>query len=140
MHLIHYGCKKINFKKIKPIKNFDFKPNGGFWSSPVNSKNGWKNFCINDENIEILPNDYIKFRIKKNSKILKINTLWYLKRLLKKYSQYSGSVYLDFELISKEYDAIWLTYNGELETRNIMALANWDVETVLIMNPKIIIK
>lgn len=45
--------------------------------------------------------------------------------------------YLDFELLAKNYDAIWLTENGQSETHLYypINLYGWDCETVLIMNP-----
>jgi len=44
-------------------------------------------------------------------------------------------MYLDFEQLSKTYDAVWLTYNGERKTRySNPDLYGWDCESVLILN------
>lgn len=135
MKLIHYGSKKIDFRKFIPIKNNDFKPIGGLWSSPVDTKYGWKDF------FQIKHDNFVIFELNKDAKILKINSLRTTNKLLKKYSlnKYPG-IYFDYEKLSKDYDAIWLTSKGEDSTSYIEAFAYWDVETVLIMNSKVIIK
>lgn len=51
MQLIHYGHSDFNIAKFKPIKNDDYgwvKPNGGLWTSPLESNWGWKDWCISE--------------------------------------------------------------------------------------------
>ena len=142
MELIHYGCKKINPRKFTPIKNRKWcKPYGGFWSSPVNSKYGWKDFCETDMTSGI-PKLFVKFKINKYARILKIDTLYDLEKVVSKYRIKSYSCLgdlINYEQLSKDYDAIWLTDEGQCSTRlSEPNLYGWDVETVFIMNPKII--
>ena len=44
---IHYGSDKFEPEKFQPIKNkmLSVKPTGGLWASPVNAKEGWRQWC-----------------------------------------------------------------------------------------------
>lgn len=134
MELIHYGSQVYDGNKFKEIKNSWTKPNGGLWTSPVDSLYGWYDWCksenFRDCNIEN------SFRLKLNigAKICKIDTLEDLLNLpiYKTYPRY-----LDFEKISLIYDCIWLTVNGQYDTRySEPNLYGWDCESVLLLNDK----
>ena len=48
--LIHYGNNKFDEDLFLPIKNKRWeKPDGGLWTSPKNSKWGWKDWWISSE-------------------------------------------------------------------------------------------
>ena len=143
MKLIHFGFEKLNLDYIEPIKNrlMANKPMGGFWTSPVDSKYSWKDWC---EDAEYGGSDFSKsfiIELKDDAKILKIDSESDLLKLpIVKDSMYSNPFrdrgYLDFEKIASEYDAIWLTYDGLLETKwsEPVDTYGWDCESVLILN------
>lgn len=134
--LIHYGTKEYNSDKFYPIKNISWnKPSGGLWTSPLNSKYGWKQW--NEDSQFRKCTDYIKLELKPDSKVFVINTMEDLvghstREVMDRYC------YLDFEKMSKEYDAIWLTLDGLKNTggfNNIKySTYGWDCESVLILN------
>jgi len=51
MKLIHYGAREYNPDLVQPITNANTwcKPYGGLWTSPVDSKWGWKDWCKAEE-------------------------------------------------------------------------------------------
>jgi hypothetical protein len=124
---------------IRPIKNgrLTNKARGGIWTSPLNSSHSWKNWC-NGTNWRNYPEDLnFKLRFNKDSKILLINNIEDLNDLpLVKELEFIGAI--DFESLSKECDAIWLTEKGLRETEDIwpVSLMGWDCETVHIFNSK----
>lgn len=157
MKLIHYSSTKFDRSRFTVIKNRALfnKPSGGLWTSPIDSKWGWKDWCIGEHfNIDKL-NKFFIIELKKDSKILKINSLDDLKKVplqnlddrVKNYPELKDVFYSmnfpNYEKISKEYDAIHLTERGQYETRlppfGEPNLYGWDCETVLVMNPNCII-
>ena len=148
MKCICYSSNCFDIKKFKPIKNLDWiKPEGGLWSSPVNSKWGWKNWCIEQEfNIERLSTSF-QFTFKGKAFVINgvkdsSNLPWkprkgFNEALLQKES-FLFSRFIDFELLSKKYDGIFLTGKGEAKTRLIdkYSLYGWDCECLLVLNPK----
>lgn len=143
---IHYGADAFDSDKFYPIKNSWVKPSGGLWASPKTSDRGWEYFCrIEDYKPESL-NKSFEFKIKKNSRVCVIDSLFDLHRLPSYDTEgLYPRKYLDFEKLEIDYDAIWLTWNGQCETRmppEILGcqfdLYGWDVETLLVMNKDII--
>ncbi len=151
MHLISYGLgDKPLRSKFEEVKNDNFnKPLGGMWSSPVNSNYGWIDFCKNEEfRLESL-NEHFEFKI--DGTIYTIDTVEDLYRCPKLNPSWSDTTYyIDFEqMIKIGYDAIYLTENGQHETRfhreynrsiDNFTLYGWDVECVLILNFDCIVK
>ena len=135
LELIHYGASKYDSSKMKPIKNNNWiKPIGGLWASPINSKWGWVDWC----------------KLENYGDITKSFTFWYEGNLLiidslddlktkvhfvnkQEYKYYAR---IDFEKLSKKYDAMFLTENGQRETRysHPESLYGWDCESILIFN------
>lgn len=75
--------------------------------------------------------------MKPNARIYTIDSYGDLERLAKQYKyNLSISQYLDFEALSKDYDAIELTDNGQIETRfsEPYNLYGWDIASILILN------
>jgi hypothetical protein len=144
MKLVHYGTSYIDLSLIEEIKNklFSNKPEGGLWCSPIESKNEWKDFLIGEDwRTETLEKSVI-FELKPNSKILKIDSY---KDLKKQVSIFEKKIYpehsylrgfLDYEKLTLEYDAIFLTANGQYDTRMAFDtnLYGWDCECLLILN------
>lgn len=136
--LIHYGSDKFIAEKVRPVKNSDWvKPNrdGGLWTSPIDSKWGWRDWNCQEQFMDCDEGNCFIVRLKADSKIFVIDSLEDLKNSPLR-EGYSKKV-LDFELIAQEYDAIWLTEKGQNETHlsHPVDLYGWDCETVLILNP-----
>jgi hypothetical protein len=136
--VIHYGAKKFTASKFSVITNDWVKPRGGLWTSPIDSDYGWKDWC-EAENFRDC-DDSMSFTLEFNSdvKIYKIDTLKDLLNLPLISLHVPSMKHPDFETISKEYDAIWLTENGQHVTRfsRPCNLYGWDCESILILNPK----
>ena len=157
---VSYGLSEYDPDLFNVIKNnkYNIKPSGGLWTSPKESKYGWIDFC-RDEN-------YYKsggfrtgfeFQLKPNSKVYIIDTFFDLIQIPYKIKDplYSGISYhqnfIDYEKMAEEYDAIWLTDNGERDTRLpemnglfdfdgcVINLYGWDCESLLILKKDCII-
>jgi len=108
------------------------KPEGGLWASPVKSRYGWREWCKAESFGDLSHN--FKFWFEGNIFVIDgmhsaLNMPW---------QDYKGiTKYPDFEkMVLLGYDAIYLTLNGEHETRyGEPSLYGWDCESVLIMNP-----
>ena len=137
MKLVTYGLgNELDISKIRPIINDKFvKPQGGLWSSPINSNYGWVDWC-KDENFGECETSF-EFEIDAN--VLIINSLDDLKQL--PMIKYKYGNYLDFEeIIQQGYDAIFLTERGQQNTRmSTPNLYGWDCECVLVLNPNCIV-
>ena len=124
---------------IKPIKNKGgslSKPIGGLWASPINSKYGWIDWCKDEE--YCLDSFDVNFQFTISGKIIKIDSKCDL-NLLNWVPVYKSSSICrpDYEaLYYSGIDAVWLTENGQNETRFSQphSLYGWDCESVLIMN------
>jgi len=109
---------------------------GGLWASPVDTKYGWKEWCLAEQyGIQRLDKH---FTFHYTGKVLKIDTCADLERMV--WSKVFHSIeYPDFEkMVKLGIDAIWLTEQGQWDTRsasNSKNLYGWDCECALIMNP-----
>tara|TARA_Y100000034_G_C6877385_1_gene401492 strand:- start:727 stop:1161 length:435 start_codon:yes stop_codon:yes gene_type:complete len=132
MKLIHYGSNEFDIDLFKEPKNGKWvKPDGGLWTSPLDSVYGWKEWCIAEEfQIESYYKDYIIFDYTGNTFVIdSVADLYKLK--------YIDTYEIDFTDILNEYDAIHLTVKGQERTRHSTLKAlYWDCETVFIINPK----
>lgn len=145
---IHYGHDKFDLTKFQPVKNRGAgmtKPSGGFWASYPNTERNWKNWCeANDFHLDSF-NKCFKFSLKDNSKVFRINRVDQLNKLPKCNSAFDTSLYycVDFEMASKEYDAIEVDLTNEIFDDYLESLYfklyGWDCDSILIMNPDIII-
>lgn len=136
---IHYGSKHFDINRFKPIKNESLftKPIGRLWASKVDDNYGWKNLCKNNGfNIGELE-EYFTFTLKENARILEINNIKDLEPLpkCKKIDEFDflniGWVFLDFEEIQKQYDAILVNIN---DSNLYYTLYGWDCNSLLVMN------
>lgn len=146
MKLIHRDSNEYKPELFTPIKNKWVKPLGGLWTSPVDSSYGWKDWCESNDFSNGDNNLSFTVELKSNAKILVIDDLRTLKLLSISYPfghRILGEFgeYLNFERIAKEYDAIHLTDRGQSETHlsTPVKLYGWDCESVLILNPEVII-
>lgn len=141
---IHYGHKKYEPSMFSEIKNRQFiKPFGGLWASDINAEYGWKNWCKDNDFRECNEDNSFKFKLKEGSKVLVLKTkedlkglpqdedspIWLEKNLLNDW----GSVYLDFEKLKEQYDAIEV-YIDELYWK----FYGWDCDSLLVLNKECI--
>lgn len=148
---VHYGHKHFDkelFKEIKNINNF-VKPNGGLWASDIDAEYGWKDFVDNNNFNTEKYQDFFRFLLKDNAKVLTITNSKQLKDLPKNkntiYQFEAPFVMLDFEELKKHYDAIEVLISAEDSYDDIgMArglywdLYGWDCDTLLVMNKDVV--
>lgn len=141
---IHYGDDK--FEKPGSIRNLDqfTKPSGGFWASRKGDPFGWKRWCEREDfrlnrlerSFEFVLKDFAKVAVLSNSKDLipmpKLKDSW--KPHKDSHDLFVDWCCLDFEALSKIYDAIEITNIREL----YWDLYGWDCNSILIMNPDIV--
>lgn len=154
---ITIGTKTITkeiFKSIlRPINNYDYLPLGGFWSceySPLNISD-WFDYVIDsgdsieDKNMQ----EAVIFTLKDNARILVINNYDDLKNVISKYPSYhhllnyykeitSREESINFELLSKDYDGIFINYNNLSNPNNTLVFSKWSVNTLLLFNLDVI--
>ena len=135
---IHYGHD--NYVTPSPIKNLDWftKPSGGLWASRKDGKCTWKDWCTAEEFHLDQFDSWFEFTLKDDARILELSNVAKLDDLPKwrkrEYEWVATTYYLDFEEISKHYDAIEITDISKL----YWALYGWDCNCILILNPDII--
>lgn len=145
MKYIHYGHESFDIAKFDQISNnlfFATKPIGGLWACQCKSEDNWKNWCIKNQDKEVELNKYFIFSLREDSRILTIDNCDKLKDLPK--TNFGKDVIkrkvcteLDFEQLSKEYDAIEVFISKD--DNLYFELYGWDCDSILIMNPDIII-
>ena len=128
----HWGHTRFNRQLFNPVKNWWTKPRGGFWGSPVDSCYSWWHW--NQEthlrSLENLPR--FVFEVKGNILTIKSKEDLIGLPLYKPVIEYDGtSLWLDFEKLSLQYDAILYIANAETQ----YMLPGWDCDTVLVLNP-----
>jgi hypothetical protein len=145
-------CKESDFNKflmthkLTPNTLFNIgngrinKPTGGLWTSSACDKylSDWVKWCIDNCQIDWATgmNAY-KLIPKSTAKIFTIDSKEDADLLANKYGvtgQYTGSfLNVDWVRISKDYDAVHLTYEGQIETRMIQknSLYGWDCESTV---------
>ena len=156
-YYIHYGSKSFDIKKFDKITNIECftKPDGGFWASPLNAKYGWIDFIKDNPELNFV-NTVLKFKFCVSEKanifhIFSTNDLVKLPGFMRK----SGTYCIDFEkCIEIGYDAIELHLSEEkiirkeeneidklsFTNRLRWKLSSWDCDSILILNPNIVIE
>ena len=151
---IHYGTCAFMPELYTPIQNQYFvKPQGGLWASPEDAKYGWKEWNENTHFIEIVENKSFKFTLSENAKVIHLYIIDDLEGLPKLkipgMPEFINTTftYLDFEaLMEQGYDAIELHLNEEYRSNSDFmkglrwSLYGWDCDSILIMNPEVIIE
>lgn len=136
--LAYYGKTSLDPSKMTPIQNGEsFKPLGGLWSSPVDSRYGWADWC-HGEDYPLAPVKSL-FKLKAGTKVVLIDSSEDLHLLpFNKRGDLDFDAKPDFEAISKLADVIWLTADGQDATRfsTPYSLYGWDCESLLIFRPE----
>ena len=133
-----------NADKVEPITLREgkyFKPKGGLWVSPKNDDlTIWEHFCSSENFNTHKLSIRNKILISNEAKVCTMNTLEDFHRLHKEYPAFQGSQpAIDWIAMSKNFDVFHLTEQGQAETRMPTIMYGWDIETIFIFNPSIII-
>lgn len=127
-------------QKFQTIQNYRIKPIGGLWTSPFrDGKSPWIDY------LEAIDWDFedtgTVLTLKTNARILQIDTFHQLKKLYRHFrlkTPIKFRPYLDYERITKKYDAIYWTQAAEDEAWRDPEYCNYtlmlDCATVLILN------
>jgi hypothetical protein len=143
LQVIHYGSSYFQKDKFNPIRNNKSKaiqkPNGGLWVSPCNDLPSWQEWCITSNcNLDKLTSSFcLKFY--DFARIALIDSYEDLEKLpLRSKPKQEWETDVDWELISKFADAVWMTELGCKATRltKPFNLTNWCCESILITNSK----
>lgn len=136
---IHYGHKSFDNKLFDEIKNERawVKPIGGLWASNINAKYGWKNWCEEQRFRKCSIDNSFKFKLKEDTKILKIDNSDILKKLPIVNAPFRTSwINLDFEKIKEKYDAIEVLISADHQL--YWDLYGWDCDSLLVLNKEVI--
>ena len=128
------------FKEIEPdiVAN---KCKNGLWACPLNSNMGWKEWCETN-NFRHIGNNKFVFKLKPGSKIYEINTKEDLNRISTANGYYNIMKVIDFpRLLKSGYDGIYVSSDmvGYPAIKRIAGLDVWDVESLCVFNPNVII-
>lgn len=156
---IHYGSNEFDKDLFVPISNFSYwtKPLGGLWASPVNSKNGWYEWCepqydwrnCEEDAFRTYISKSFTFSLKPGSKIVYISDVVDLRLLHDMgcctYSTGKPFLYenavpvesIDFEkLLSLGYSGVEITINP----CTYWSLYGWDCDSIVVINPYSIVE
>lgn len=144
---IHYGSDSFDIDKFEPIKNKEFgwaKPSGGFWASSTDTEWGWKQWCKAEgfcvDNLQ----KSFEFTLKDDARVYHIRSVYDLQSLPEWKGLFKSTGYcIDFEKAMKDWDAIELHLSEDRTSDYLnglyFELYSWDCDSILIMNPEIIV-
>ena len=142
--------KEVFRSVLRPVDNYNFIPNGGFWACEYNKLHisDWFEYLISAAQELIAYKDItsgILFTLKDDAKILTINSIEALRSIIDKYPSYHhllnyyGIVTdlqqsINFELLSKDYDGIFVNYANLVYPQKTVIFDSWTVSTLLLFN------
>jgi hypothetical protein len=147
---IHYGDTEFNKDKFTKVTNEPcwVKPNGGLWASSIDTNYGWKDWCDANDFRECNEDNSFKFTLTETAKVLHIHSVKDLEDIPEQKEKFDGfkfmsTFYIDFEkLIEMGYDAVELHLSDdgyEFGTSLYYKLYGWDCDSIVIMNPDIVV-
>jgi hypothetical protein len=119
------------------------KPLGGLWTSTYQPygeyQSRWIEWCYDNSQKDWVGHDCALLEISQDAKIFKINEYQDLKNLYSLYPLNTGATgykHINFEKMKPDWDIIWLTDFGQVDTRNssVLNLYGWDCESSLMLN------
>lgn len=135
---IHYGAMVFDCKRFNSIKNrkTHSKPLGGFWAAPLTEKGSsrWADWCHREQYPCDLRKSFM-FELPLNARVLKIDNVRTLRKLPKAAPDEFDVVYLDYEEISKSYDAV--EFHISNSEKLYYALFGIETDAVLVLNPDV---
>lgn len=144
---IHYGHNTFDLSLFAEPKNRPYfcKPIGGLWASPVNAKRGWREWNNDSGFRDCEEENSFQFQLTEQARVYHI----YCKEDVEKLPLQSsdimfGEFYIDFEQISKLYDAIEYHLSEEKPHENYddglyFVLYGWDCDSILVLNKNVIV-
>lgn len=155
MRFIHYGHKSFDKDAFIPVQNKESfnKPIGGLWGSPIDSEYGWKDWCKASSFRECDEGNSFVFSLKPDANIYYIRSVDEAKNLPR-----AGKIHdlpvgipnlitgeapcmimgVDFEAMVKDgIDAI--LYEQSACMQLYWTLYGWDCDSILVMNPDVIL-
>ena len=155
--IVTYGINKIDKDQFEPISNEPFdirnKPHGGLWGSVYTPNNGifmsdWVRFVYYDLPIKRRSRYYVTYKLKSDAKLFTLDTLDDYLGMMDKYlyipDAYIYNKYqIDFEKLSKDYDAIHVTEKAVTEMRMFLLneiattlsdFYHYDVDSYILFN------
>jgi hypothetical protein len=140
MEYIHYGAKEFDRGLFHAIENHQWiKPSGGFWASPVDSGfAGWRQWCEREDYRHYSDDDCFRFHLSDLARVRHIRCVEDVDNLPKENTPLISMIAVDFEAFVRDgYDALELHIS---ECPSLYsAMYGWDVDSILIMNPDIIV-
>lgn len=131
---IHYGSAAFDPEKFNPPMNRPNgnKPLGGLWASPEGSAMSWKEWCLaEDFRVGDLAESF-RFSLVESAKILHVYGRDDIDPLL---NRQDGALFFDFEgLMRQGYDAVEYHIESAWQT-----LYGWDCDSILVLNPDVIV-
>jgi hypothetical protein len=116
------------------------KPQGGLWTTPLGSTYGWKQWCT-EENFQ--PDSLASsFIVEFTGRAMVIDTYQDLRSFpwVPFLPGMKSLLSPDWEHIKTVADGIWLTEQGQRQTRwSEPNLYGWDCESFLVLNPTCIV-
>ena len=139
---VHYGHDRFVKELFRPVTNEPrwVKPafGTGFYASDADAEYGWKEW-IEDEHFHLdkYLTHFFMFKLKEDAKIFHLRTLDEMCSAPEapNPSGIRGRYLIDFEKLAQYYDAV--DYYETIELH--YPLYGWDCDTLLVMNPDIII-
>lgn len=143
--------KEVFRNVLRPLDNYNFIPNGGFWSSEYKGNDNyispWFEYLLYATEIAESKNlsDAVIFTLKESAKILTITTYEQILELSIKYPSYhhilgyskeitSKTISFDYEKLSKYYDGIYLDFKNISNENKTIIFREWNVNTLLLFN------
>lgn len=135
---------------LRPLNNYSFIPSGGFWASEyINDYeiSAWNKYLHDIP--ELAANKDINqstiFTLKSNAKIQNIETYEDIIKLAQKYPSYHHTlgyiddiddrkISFDFEMLSQDYDGIYVNYKNISKENKTIIFKDWAVNTLLLFN------
>lgn len=135
---------------LRPLDNYSFIPNGGFWASDYLNEyqiSDWNKYLQYATEVAQAKNttESTIFTLKDDAKILTIETYEDIIKLSQKYPSYHHILgytkdiddkksSFDFEMLSKDYDGIYVNYKNISKENKTMIFNDWEVNTLLLFN------
>ena len=147
MKFRHHGHAGFDMARFRAVGNEPFfnKPRGGLWGSPLeNGTDEWEQWCKSENFGTGRLEPHFDFGFVVGTQAYTIDNLD-AEKLFHRFEVPSSfgplTSGIDFERMSLEYDAVILTSRGQRATRlsDPVGLYGWDVASVLVMNPRVIV-
>lgn len=145
---IHYGANHFEPSRFQTIKNYPYPYNkpeyrSGMWASPVKTKYGWIDWCLQEEfGLDKLGTSF-RFTLKDGARVAHIRKPEDLYRILPICTKNDILFYfcIDFEVLAKKYDAMELHLTEDpsgVRGDLYYLLYGWDCDSILILNPDVV--